>query len=143
MKILSASALFLLLLLPSAQSGKMQLLCQSWKEVGVKSFDRNYRTLDAELGEAMTLKSNGTYQTALYGGFNITGNWKLNADSNKLVFQVTKMNGNSIPDMPLNKKKPVDSIMRLSADTLIIASLKYYGPNKIYGHDDKYYVRVR
>ncbi len=71
----------------------------------------------------------------------IGGVWKFDADSAKLAFALTSMGGTPMASLPLEKTKPTDSILKLTADTLIYGSLAYYGPEKVYGHDDLYFVR--
>lgn len=140
MKIILASTLLLLLLLP--QSVNFDLLLHKWKKVGTKDFGKEYQATNNSLGEILTIKDDGTYQQVIYGQMKFSGNWKYDRVKSKLAFAVTEMNGKVMFSMSINEVKPTDSIVRLTTDTLIKASLKYYGPKKVYGHDDTYYVRV-
>jgi hypothetical protein len=53
----------------------------------------------------------------------------------------TTMNDARIQSMSLDQVKLTDSLIKLTADTLIYASISYSGPKLEYQHDDKYFVR--
>jgi hypothetical protein len=125
-----------------AGENKMSLICNSWKLVGIQSFSKEYKPANVGQGENLTFHANGTYEKVLYGQLKLKGDWSFRVDSTKLEFTVDSMNGTKMPSTPLGTFKPTDSIAKLTTDTLIIARLAYYGPDRVYGHDDWYYVRV-
>ena len=104
-------------------------------------FHKDYMPTKSKEDEVMTVQKNGTYEKILYGQLKMEGNWKFTSDSTKLLFSLSSMNGAPVKDMPMDKAKATDSILRLTADTLIIAQLAYFGPKQEYGHDDVYYTR--
>jgi hypothetical protein len=53
------------------------------------------------------------------------------------------MNGVTTHDLSLADTNPTDSIIKLTGDTLIYGSLSFYGQQRIYGHDDWYFVREK
>ena len=71
----------------------------------------------------MTLDRSGNYEEALYGQMKIKGHWKFNQDSTQLAFEVFEYNGTKVPGWYLDKMIPTDSVMKLTKDTLIYASL--------------------
>jgi hypothetical protein len=121
----------------------LSLIAQQWKQVGYKNFNQKYTSLNSSLSEILLIKNNGTYEKHLYGNMLFTGKWKMNSDSTKIAFALTTMNGTDLPNLPLEDTKFTDSIIKLTADTFICGSLSYYGQQKIYGHNDTYYVRVK
>jgi len=121
---------------------KLALICHSWRLAGTKPFGKDFRPAKSPIDEVFTFAGDGTYEKLLYGQLKIKGPWKFTSDSSKLAFGVTSMNGSNVQSMPLADSKAVDSIILLSADTLIDAHIAYFGPDRKYGHDDWYYVRV-
>ena len=141
------SALFLLftLALPTQQGEKINLMCQTWKQVGLKQFRGKYRAI-TNMPKIMTLRTDGSYEET-YGTLRSKGRWKFSRDSSKFAVSLTEFNGQNINNMPLDKAIPTDSIIKLTHDTLIYGSLGTFGPgNKLgqgYGHNDWYFVRVK
>jgi hypothetical protein len=127
----------------SFQDNKLELICQNWTQAGTKNFGKPYQAISPSMAETILFKKDGTYDEVLYGQMKLKGKWKFDKSGSKLAFQITEMNGAEMKDMELDAKHPTDSIMKLTKDTLIYAQLKYYGPNKIYGHDDMYFVRQK
>ena|SRR5580692_10965101 len=121
----------------------LQLICHRWKQVGIKPFQKEFRPIQSQQGEVLSFHSDGTYEQLLYGRLSINGVWKFSDDSIKLAFAITSMNGSPLKSLPLENTTPTDSLVRLTTDTLIYARLAYYGPEKVYGHDDWYYVREK
>jgi hypothetical protein len=122
---------------------KFDLVCQKWKQVGIKSFGKDYNPVDKSMTEIIEFKKDGTYEEELYGNIQFKGKWKFSNDSTKLGFEVTEMNGTAMHDLSLADSKPIDSIIKLTKDTLIYGSLGFYGKNQLYGHDDWYFVREK
>ena len=135
--------LTLFLLFKSAgQDNKIDLLCHKWKQVGIKSFGKNYHQIDKSMSELISFDRNGTFEKELYGTLEFKGKWLFSNDSTKLTLAITEINGNPISDTtPFDNKYANDTLIKLTKDTLIDGHLAYFGNDKIYGHDDYYYVR--
>lgn len=112
---------------------KLDTISHTWRWVGVKTHKGDYKPVFTEKDEVMTLHPDGTYEKLLYGQLKMTGNWGFSPDSLKLSFAFAS---------PPQKVYYNDSIILLTADTLVIGHLMWFGPEKEYGHDDWYYVRV-
>lgn len=142
---LSALVLFVTLALPTQQGERTQLMCQKWKQVGLKQFRGKYSAV-TRMPKIMTLRTDGSYEET-YGTLRSKGRWKFSRDSSKFAVSLTEFNGQKINDMPLDMVIPHDSILKLTRDTLIYGSLATFGPgNKLgqgYGHDDWYFVRLK
>jgi hypothetical protein len=126
----------------SGQKRGIDLLCHKWRQIGIKSFGKKYHEIDKAMSELIWFKKDGTFEKELYGSLNFKGKWLFSKDSSKLALALTEMNGTSIsgPDS-FDNRFANDSIITLTYDTFIDAQLKYYGEQKIYGHDDVYYLR--
>ena len=133
---------FLLLFKSPGQDSKIDLLCHKWRQVGMKSFGKNYHQVDKSMSELISFDENGTFEKELYGTLKFKGKWLFSNDSTKLALGITEMNGNPLLDTArFGNKYANDTLIRLTKDTLIDGHLSYFGNNKIYGHDDYYYVR--
>lgn len=130
------------LLTIQTSDSKFNLICHQWRLFGIKSFDKAFTPSKDPKDEVLTFHSDGTYDKLMYGQLTIKGRWEFRADSSKLVFGITSVNGANMPSFPWEKILPTDSIIQLTSDTLIDARLAYYGPQKVYGHDDWYYVKI-
>jgi hypothetical protein len=139
--ILIGFALILISDTPSKVS-KADLISKKWIEVGLKVFGKEYRPVDKQSAEFITFHKNGTVEKELYGNLKFKGLWKFTLDSTKLAIEWTELNDNPVRSTPINKVKPTDSILKLSADTMILGTLKQYGDLRIHGHDDRYFVSV-
>lgn len=138
-------SLFLLLLILTdlhTNDSKFELLCHTWRMVGMKPFKGDYHPAKSPEDEILTFKKDGSYEQVLYGQLKMGGKWNFTADSSKFYFSMTSLNGASVPSLPSPKEFANDSIISLTADTLIEARIAWYGPKKEYGHTDVYYVRV-
>ena len=140
--ILIAFALIIISDTPSKVS-KADLICQKWIEVGLKVFGKEYRTVDKQSAEILSFHKNGTLEKELYSNLKFKGLWKFSNDSNKIAIEWTELNANPLRNTPINKVKPTDSILKLSADSMILGTLKQYGDLRIHGHDDRYFVKMR
>jgi hypothetical protein len=125
------------------QDSKLDLVCQRWRQVGIKSFHKDYHPLDQSAAEVILIKKDGNYEEEIYSTIKIKGRWKFNIDSSKLAFAMTEMNGTTIEGLSLADTNPTDSIIKLTKDTLIYGALAFYGQQKEYGHDDWYFVREK
>jgi hypothetical protein len=121
---------------------KLDTICHTWKWVGVRSHKGDYKPVNTEKDEILTLNGDGTYEKLLYGQLSIKGNWGFAKDSTELFFTISSFNGQNMPDHHLPMGKPTDSIILLTSDTLVVGHLAFFGPENEYGHDDWYYVRV-
>jgi hypothetical protein len=109
--------------------------------VGIKKSNGAYVLAKTLMDEILNLRKDGSYEQMLYGQMKIDGKWKFAEDSVKLVFAVISINGTAVPNMTLDQAKPTDSLIKLTPDTMIYASIYYSGPKLDYQHDDKYFVR--
>src|SRR6476469_7101765 len=124
--------------MPFQTAGKTDLICQKWLEVGLKVFGNEYKRVDKQSAETFSFSKNGTLTKVIYGNLKYKGQWRFSADSTKVAMELTELNGIAIKNVPLEKIKPTDSIIKLTRDTLILGSLGYYGDMRVYGHDDRY-----
>jgi len=115
-------------------------ICRTWKQIGFKGFHKEYKPIHPSMAEVITFKNDGTYDKVLYGQMSIKGDWRFDQDSTKLNMAVTTVNGARVGGMTIKESKPIDTILRLTKDTLVLGTLAYYGASKEYGHDDLYYV---
>ncbi|MBX7155731.1 MAG: hypothetical protein U0Y96_16345 [Candidatus Kapaibacterium sp.] len=142
MKLTLITLLSILLLSFSELNHKTDLLCQRWRQVGVKYFGKDYKAIDKSMSELIWFKQDGTFDKELYGSMKFKGKWLFSKDSTKLALAITEMNGMAMPGQDLfDNKYANDSLIKLTKDTLIDGQLKYFGKEKTYGHDDIYYVR--
>jgi hypothetical protein len=125
------------------ESNTLSLVCHEWKQIGYKNFNESYKSLNSSLSETLEIRKDGTYEKHLYGNMLSGGNWKMNNDSTKLAFAQSSMNGVALPDYSFDDVKFTDSIIKLTTDTFIYRSLGYYGQQKLYGHNDTYYIRIK
>ena len=126
----------------SEQKSKTDLLCQKWRQIGTKSFGKDYHEIDKSMSEVIWFKKDGTYENELYGNLKFKGEWLFSDDSSKLALGISEMNGTPISEnQPFNYRYANDSILILTNDTFIDARLAYFGNQEIYGHDDVYYIR--
>lgn len=128
------------LLLVLLSGDRSELICRTWKQIGIKSFHKAYHAIDPSMAEVMTFNKDGTYDETLYGQMRIKGEWAFDSSSTKLKFAVTAINGVATPNMTLQQTKPTDTILNLTKDTLVYGHLVYLGEAKEYGHDDLYFV---
>jgi hypothetical protein len=81
----------------------------------------------------------GSYEEEMYSLKGI-GYWEFNKDSTKFDFQFSEFMGQKI-----GGKKPIEYfnklILKLTVDTLIYGAEAYYGEERVYGHDDWYFIR--
>jgi hypothetical protein len=141
MRILFFTFALLLGLIPPKKS-KLELICHTWKKVGTKPFHKEFVPGSSPEEEVITLRRDGNFEQVLNGLMQISGEWKFSADSTKLAFGVISMNGTAMPYLSLDEVKPTDSLIKLTADSLIYAQVAYYGPDQEYGHSDVYFVRA-
>ena len=140
MKVILLTLISFFLVPGTKTGGKMALVCGKWKLVGIQSSGKEYKTVDNGMSQTIIIKADGTFDEELYGTMKVKGQWKFSKDSAKLAFGVTEMDGNTMEGLAPDTK-PTDSIIKLTADTLVYGSVKYFGKQKIYMHDDMYFVR--
>jgi hypothetical protein len=88
----------------------------------------------------MTFTEDGNYEEEMYC-LKSTGKWFFNSDQTKFDFILTTFNGMAIPAFSDTTRRTNKLIIKLTKDTLIYGAEAYYGNDKIYGHDDWYFVR--
>src|SRR5665213_2840574 len=143
---LSMKSIFVILTLSllfksAGQESKSDLLCHKWRQVGIKSFGKEYDNIDRSTSELILFNKDGTFEKELYGKLNFKGKWLFNNDSTKLALGITEMNGSPISETnSFDNKYANDTLVKLTKDTLIDGHLAYFGSQKVYGHDDYYYV---
>ena len=120
----------------------VDLLCRKWKQVGLKPFKGNYTPIESPMAITMEFCHDGTYNQAM-SIMEFNGVWRFNADSTKFVVAFTHMNGKPIKNLSIDDDKPVDFFIKLTSDTLIYGSEAYYGPEKVFGYSENYYVAVK
>ena len=118
---------------------KTDLLCRKWKMVGAKSFNQSYKSVVTQMAKVMKFYKDGTYEEIMFS-LKAKKVWEFNNDSTMINFAMTEFNGTPTKDMSLKDSKPTDRILKLSKDSLIIGMESYHGPQKIFGHDDWYFV---
>jgi len=89
----------------------------------------------------MQFNEDGSYQEEMFS-LKSKGIWQFTADSTMLKIGLTEMNGMQLKGLSFEDSKPTNRILKLTTDSLIIGMEAYYGPEKIFGHDDWYFVPV-
>jgi hypothetical protein len=121
---------------------KTNMLYGEWIQFGFKpnkAAEIKILTEDCSKKKA-EFKKDGTYIEEMYC-LKSSGYWDFNADSTKLGIQLTEFNGQTIG----KKSAPTfrTLIIKLTQDTLVYGQEAYYGNDRVYGHDDWYFVRKR
>lgn len=119
--------------------GQFDLFCHKWKQVGFKTNgSQNVKAVNIEMSKRIEFKKDGTFEEIMY---NLKGKgiWEFNEDSTKFGLRMTEYNGMSISNSLPNNKNIL--IIKLTEDSLIYGTEAYYGNDKIYGHEDWYFVR--
>jgi hypothetical protein len=118
----------------------LELIARKWSQVGFKSFNRPFKAITPPRGKIMEFRKDGTYEEEM-AGIRWTGAWKLDADSTRFAIAVTELKGVSYRNsVSIENTTPTNRIITLTRDTLIFAAEALYGPDKIPGHDDWYFV---
>ncbi len=143
MKVIILAFAFILFSIKGDES-RLNRICNRWRQIGILDHEKGYQGV-GDLGEIITLGKHGLYTKKLYGTLDFRGKWLYNNDSTKFVIMVDYMNGQKLngQDDFLDTKYATDSIIMLTNDSLIIGMLAYFGSEKIYGHDDWYYIREK
>ena len=142
-KTLAIGILFLTGIQVFGQGSKLDKFCGEWIQFGYKSHkDAVVKLIQDDCSiKKCEFSSDGKYVEDMFCLKGI-GNWAFNADSTKFDFSFTeymgKKIGNQSPIKYFNKL-----IIKLTPDTLIYGSEAYYGNERIYGHDDWYFVKKK
>ncbi|HTB52843.1 MAG TPA: hypothetical protein VK718_08720 [Ferruginibacter sp.] len=133
-----------LLAFVSFQTDNKSLLVGTWKQFGYKAHGSTEikTTIDNCSNKIMTFSEDGSYEEEM-NCLQSTGKWFLNSDQTKFDFTLTSFNGMAIPASGDTTKRINKLIIKLNKDTLIFGEEAYYGNNKVYGHDDWYFVRQK
>ena len=121
----------------------MNLICGEWIQFGYKSHkDNDIRTLTEDCRKKKCeFIRDGNYWEDMFCQKE-KGKWTFNSDSTKLGFKTTEFMGQTIKDdSPIKAFTTI--IIKLSADTLVYGHEGYYGNERVYGHDDWYFVRKK
>jgi hypothetical protein len=126
-----------------SDTDRKMLLCHKWIQFAFKqNAASSPQMIDKSMAKESIFKADGTYEDVMYDNkFKASGNWFLNEDQTKLEFTISSVNGKDIPPFPETTKHYNIIIFKLNKDTLIYGQEAYYGKNKVYGHDDWYFVR--
>lgn len=125
------------------QTDNKSLLVGTWKQFAYKpnnSTEIKKITEDCS-SKTMTFREDGHYEEEMYC-LKSTGKWYFNNDQTKFDFTLETFNGMAIPAFSDTTKRTNKLIIKLSQDTLIYGMEAYYGNERIYGHDDSYFVRT-
>jgi len=133
-----------LLILPTSGlfgQRKIDLICGEWIQFGFKpNKDKAIRILTEDCSKKKCeFNRNGNYSEDMFC-LKELGKWTFNSDSTKLGFKTTEFMGQKLTDNSAIKSFTT-IIIRLTADTLIYGHEGYYGNERVYGHDDWYFVK--
>ena len=121
---------------------KADLLYGEWIQFGFKpNSSKEIKILKDDCSKKKAeFKTDGTYIEDMYC-LKSNGYWEFNNDSTKLGVQLTEFNGQVIG----KKSTPTfrTLVIKLTPDTLVYGLEAYYGNERVYGHDDWYFVRKR
>jgi len=140
--VLLASLLFFDL---SQHNDKTSLLCHTWKQVYFKSFNGTLsKDLSKEMSKICNFNINGDYEEEMYN-LKSGGKWYFNDEKTKFGILLNSFNGKPLPVLNDTYKRTNIIILKLNQDTLIYGHETYYGygPNKVFGHDEWCFVRVK
>ena len=136
----TAIALTAILLSMKADNGKRDLLCHKWIQV---AFKRNSETaptpVDRSMAKTCVFNPDGGYVELM--GMKASGHYFLNATQTKIAFQYEMINGKAFTLSGDTTKHYNYIILKLTKDSLIYGQEALYGEQRVYGHDDWYFVR--
>jgi hypothetical protein len=143
MKILT-SILILAIFTSFQNRDEKSLLIGKWKQFAFKANGAKevLKTDEDCANKKSIFNKDGTYSEDMYC-LKSGGKWYLNSDRSKLCLTLNNFNGTVLPESTDTTKSFNIIILRLTEDTLIYGTEGYYGENKVYGHDDWYFVRVQ
>jgi hypothetical protein len=120
------------------------LLIGKWKQFAWKAHDsKELKKTDEECAnKKITFEKNGSYKEEMYC-LKSTGQWYFNSDQTKIGFTLETFNGMKSPPSNSQKKYTNTIILKLTKDTLIYGHEGYFGNDRIYGHNDWYFVRQK
>ena len=126
-----------------SQNVPTEYIYGKWKQYGYKSFHDNVIKTSKEecANKVMKFGKDGSYEEEMYSLVG-KGVWRFNQDSTRFGYVFSeymgrKISGDGIPTS-FNS-----IILKLSRDTLIIGQEAYFGPEKIKGHNDWYYLKIK
>ena len=126
-----------------SQNLQSEYIYGKWKQYGYKNFhDTVIKTSKEECAnKVMKLGKDGTYEEEMYSLVG-KGVWRFNPDSTRFGYVFSEYMGQKIPgnDLPTSFNS---IILKLTRDTLIIGQEAYFGPEKIKGHNDWYYLKIK
>jgi hypothetical protein len=119
------------------------LLCHTWKQISYKSYkDTSPKAISEQMAKICSFNIDGDYEEEMYN-LKSSGKWFFNSDKTKMGYMLNTFNGKPLSAFSDTTKRTNIIILKLNQDTLIYGHEAYYGPSKIYGHNDYYFVRVK
>jgi hypothetical protein len=139
MKIFCIILTSFILFLIKGQDSKQDLFCHRWVEIGYKYYgEKTLQQVNPEVLKTIQFFKGGTFTEESYIE-KATGNWIFNSDTTKFGIEYTLYNNQHIGNlMPITT---TSLIIKLTEDTLIYGEEGKFGHDKVYGHDDYYFVR--
>ena len=126
------------------QNSKLDMFCNQWIQYGYKSHsDSLVKIISKDCSKKKCeFNKNGNYFEDMYC-LKSYGNWTFNIDSTKFDYIYTEFMGQKIKKESSETHYYNHIIIKLTSDTLIYGNEGYYGNNKIYGHDDWYFIKKK
>ena len=97
------------------------LLCKTWRQVGFQAFNGQYNQVDLLKARLIQFKADGSYQEQRLA-MHLEGFWRFYEDSTKILVSLTKPK----QDMYFRSRKPLDQIILLTADSLVVRNERNY-----------------
>jgi hypothetical protein len=113
----------------SQQESKLDLICQKWRLFEIQEHNQPPISIEKSKASTMILGKDGTFEKNIPGMYQERGKWEFNYDSSKLKFVVMERQGSGMGVYALIT--PIDSIVKLTKDTLIYCSPSFRGRKQI------------
>lgn len=129
------------------ECNKMDLLCYKWVSIGIKDPIHGLHFSKSPTISSLRIwfRKDGTcdQEQNNYGKLIRKGAWKFNRDSSKVSITITssEFSGETHIDEPSKYFTELDTIIKLTSDTLILGTFFYLLPDSTYVHEDLYYVK--
>jgi len=135
------AGLVLLSMQPGNTDQKL-LFCHKWRQFAFKrATDSVVKSIDPSMAKTCLFRDDGYYEEN-YLNIISSGKWFFNADEKKFGLIIDTFNGTKFPGQDSLKPPANIVVLKLTKDTLIYGNDIYTGPNRVYGHDDSYFVRA-
>jgi hypothetical protein len=73
MKLILIALTCILSIIASQQKSKLDMVSQKWRQIGLKSFGRDYKSIDKSISETITINKDGTFEQDVYGTIHFKG----------------------------------------------------------------------